>query len=657
MQHSGADEPDRRPTRRESLVAAGLADPAQAGLSLRLLATTDLHGHLAGYDYFEDRPCIETGLARLASLIGTARAEAVNTLLLDNGDFLQGSPLVDYWARERGLSPGEVHPMIAAMNALCYDAVTVGNHEFNFGLDFTLRALDGAAFPVVSANAVQREGASPAEDETLFAPWVILERDLADAAGQARRLRIGVIGFLPPQTVLWDRALLSGLMSTRGIAEAARAHVPALRAAGADIVVALAPTGIAPEIAPDTPEHEIEDAALPLAEVEGIDVIVCGHTHALFPAPGLPPAPGLDPMRGTLCGKPAVLPGRWGSHLGVVDLHLVPRAAGGWQVRDFDVGLRAVAERAPDAQIRALVEEDPQLRAVSHPAHIETLHYIRRELGQLATPLHSFFSLVAPDAGLSLIAGAQATTVAERLVGRPEAALPLLSAVAPMRCGGRGGPNYYLDLPPGPVRQQTIASLYIFPNTVKAVKVTGAALADWLERAAGVFRQIRPGMADQGLLDPAFPCYNFDVIAGLSYEIDISCPARFGPDGSLAHAEAHRIRALSYEGEPVDPAAEFVVATNNYRNSGAGGFVEAAAPALELGPEITSHEMLAELARSTPVLAPVAEQIWRFAPIAGASALFETSPQAAGQIGCAEGLQMEEIGLTEAGFLQIRIHF
>lgn len=292
------------------------AEPAQAGLSLRLLATTDLHGHLAGYDYFEDRPCIETGLARLASLIGTARAEAVNTLLLDNGDFLQGSPLVDYWARERGLSPGEVHPMIAAMNALCYDAVTVGNHEFNFGLDFTLRALDGAAFPVVSANAVQREGASPAEDETLFAPWVILERDLADAAGQARRLRIGVIGFLPPQTVLWDRALLSGLMSTRGIAEAARAHVPALRAAGADIVVALAHTGIAPEIAPDTPEHEIEDAALPLAEVEGIDVIVCGHTHALFPAPGLPPAPGLDPMRGTLCGKPAVLPGRWGSHLG-----------------------------------------------------------------------------------------------------------------------------------------------------------------------------------------------------------------------------------------------------------------------------------------------------------------------------------------------------
>ncbi len=630
---------------------------ASDGLCLRLLATTDLHGHLASYDYLADAPSAETGLARVASLIAEARRQEPNTLLFDNGDFLQGTPLVDYWARERGLGPGELHPMIAAMNALGYDALTLGNHEFNFGLDYLLRALQGARFPVVCANALRREGADPLADDTLLPPWTILRRDLADRAGRRHRLSIGVIGFLPPQTVLWDRALLQGRLSTCGIAEAARAHVPALRAAGADLVVALAHTGIAPAPAPGTAETEIEDAALPLSEVAGIDAIICGHTHKSFPSGDHPAAPGLDPQAGRLNGKPAVMPGRWGSHLGVIDLDLVPRAGGGWHLRQAHSALRPVALRHGTAPPRPLAPEDPLIREVCAPAHDETLRHIRREIGHLGRPLQSFFALVAPDAGLNLIAAAQARMVQSRLTGRPEAALPLLSAVAPSRCGARGGPGFYYDIPKGPFCQKTIADLYAYPNVLRAVRVSGAEIAEWLERAAAAFCTLAPGRDGQRLLDAEFPCYNFDILHGLSYEIDPSQPPRYGADGRLRDAGARRIRALQHRGQPLDPAAHFVVATNNYRVSGAGGFVEATRRPLDLGAEITSQGMLAEAARHAVVLTPHADPVWRFAALPGISALFETSPLAAGRLGLAEGVRLEDLGPTEAGFLQIRLHF
>lgn len=633
------------------------ADAVAGGLSLRLLATTDLHGHLAGYDYLADAPCPETGLARLASLIAEARGQVRNALLFDNGDFLQGTPLVDYWARERGLGLGELHPMIAAMNALHYDGATVGNHEFNFGLDYLMRALSGAAFPLVCANAARRLGAGPLADETLLPPWQILTREMTDHMGRTHLLRIGVIGFLPPQTVLWDKAVLAGKLSTRGISEAAQAHLPALRAAGADVVVALAHTGISSAIPPDLPDCEIEDAALPLSQVEGIDAIICGHTHTYFPSPDLAAAPGLDPLRGSINGKPAVLPGRWGSHLGVIDLDLAPRPEGGWKVVQACTELRPIAERQGTAAPRALAEEHPLVCEVVADAHAETLRYIRREIGHLAVPLQSFFSLVAPDAGLSLIAGAQTRLARSRLAGTPESALPMLSAVAPSRCGGRGGPGFFYDIDAGPFRQKTIADLYTYPNVVKAVKVRGADLVEWLERAAAAFCTITPGGADQPLFDAAFPCYNFDILYGLSYVIDPSQPARYGPDGRLRNPAASRIRDLRFQGEPLDREAEFVVVTNNYRDSGAGGFTEAAVAPLDLGAEVTSHQMLAEAARHAVVLHPRPEPVWRFAPLPGTSALFETSPLAAGRLDLAEGVRLEELGPTEAGFLQIRLHF
>ncbi|HAC50389.1 MAG TPA: 2',3'-cyclic-nucleotide 2'-phosphodiesterase, partial [Sulfitobacter sp.] len=186
---------------------------------LRLMETTDLHVHVFPYDYYADKEVDTVGLSRTASIVKSIRAEATNTLMLDNGDFLQGNPMGDYIAYERGMKEGDMHPVIQAMNTLGYDASTLGNHEFNYGLDFLMKSLAGADFPVVSANVVKKVGAKPSDDDTLVKPYVLLDRMLTDGAGEVHPIKIGIIGFVPPQIMAWDRRHLEGKVQARDILE------------------------------------------------------------------------------------------------------------------------------------------------------------------------------------------------------------------------------------------------------------------------------------------------------------------------------------------------------------------------------------------------------------------------------------------------------
>ena len=283
---------------------------AQAGQAhLRIMETTDIHVHVLPYDYYADEAVDTLGLARTASLIEAVRAESTNSLLLDNGDLYQGNPMGDFIAYERGVE-GQLHPVTKAMNALGFDASTLGNHEFNYGLDFLAGCLAGAEFPFVSANVVTKAGATPDQDETLVPPYVILDRTLTDGAGEEHPIRIGVIGFAPPQIVEWDRKNLEGRVTARDIVETAEAWVPKMRAEGAQLVVALCHSGIGE--AEHVPMQE--NAAIPLAGVEGIDVVLTGHQHLVFPGedyagtPGRGRGPGLHRRQarrhGRVLGQP-----------------------------------------------------------------------------------------------------------------------------------------------------------------------------------------------------------------------------------------------------------------------------------------------------------------------------------------------------------------
>lgn len=616
---------------------------------LRIMETTDLHVHVHPYDYYGDRPTDTVGLSRVATIIQNIRDEATNSILLDNGDFLQGNPMGDYIAYERGMKEGDMHPIITAMNTLGFDGSTLGNHEFNYGLDFLMKALAGADFPVVSANVVKTAGATPREDTTLVPPYVILDREITDGGGNTHPIRIGLIGFVPPQIMTWDRRHLEGNVTARDILESARAYVPELREQGADIVIALSHSGIGAAEAEDM----MENASIPLAGVDGIDVILTGHSHLVFPSSTYDSLPGLDTAKGTIMGKPGVMAGFWGSHMGLVDL-MLERDGDGWRVLNHQSEARPISQRNEDRSVTALVQDYQPVIEATQKDHEETLAYVRRAVGKTAAPLHSYFALVADDPSVQIVSNAQTWYIAQMMQGTPHEGLPILSAAAPFKAGGRGGPEYYTDVPVGDVAIKNVADLYLYPNTVRAVRVTGAQVKDWLERSAGMFNQVEPGSTDAPLLNPNFPSYNFDVIDGVNYQIDLSQPSKFDRDGAVINPDANRIVNLTYQGAPIDPAAEFIIATNNYRAGGGGSFPGTGDTIVFEGPD-TNRDVIVRYIVEQGTIDPKADFNWRFAPLAGTSVIFETGPAGAKYAGSLNGMTLEEAGTNADGFALFRM--
>ncbi|MEI6098172.1 MAG: bifunctional 2',3'-cyclic-nucleotide 2'-phosphodiesterase/3'-nucleotidase [Alphaproteobacteria bacterium] len=621
---------------------------------LRILATTDLHIHLTPWDYYADRSSAVAGLARTATLIAKARAEVQASLLLDNGDFLQGSPLGDVVFN--GKTDNEIHPMIAAMNALGYDAATLGNHEFSNGLPFLMQQLRMARFPVVSANIARRLGPSPLQDLTLVPPSVILKRRLTNRRGVSAVLRIGVIGLTPPQTTLWDRQHLHGLVVARDIVEAAAAHVTKLRAQGADVVIALSHSGIGAAQVRDP----MDEATTAVAAIPGVDAVIAGHTHQTFPSPDFSPTAEIDPVRGLLCGKPAVMPGFHGSHLGLIDLCL-SRTAGKWQLLGGQSALRPIARRTRNGRLQSVTKSAPDILAIAHTAHRATRRWAVTPLGQSTSTLHSYFALVAPCPTVRLISRAQAERVAQRLADGPYAGLPVLSAAAPFHAGGRGGPENYTAIPPGTLVMRHAFALYPQPNTLTALLITGADLTQWLERSFSLFNHISPGATDAELIDPRFACYNFDLIEGLDWQVDLSAPPRYNHLGRVIDTmaeigNARRIHNVTHDGRPIDPDARFVLATNSYRAAGSGGFPGSGPDRIILsGPEGSRNIPLAHIARLGTIPAP-AQPNWRFAPMPGTSVLFSGAPAAAAHLSDLSPLQAEALDLLQTGFRRFRLH-
>ena len=617
---------------------------------LRIMETTDLHVHVFPYDYYADKPNDTMGLARTASIIDAIRAEATNSLLIDNGDFLQGNPMGDFIAYQRGMKDGDVHPVIKAMNTLGYDCSTLGNHEFNYGLDFMFRVLDGANFPFVCANLTRGQlAADPTRDDLFLKPYVILDRTVKVGAGSEHPIRIGLIGFVPPQIMNWDARHLAGKAMARDIVKAGQAWVPQIREAGADIVVALSHSGMGPA----QYEENLENASVLLAGVDGIDAIVTGHSHLDFPGPKFEGAPGLDIAAGTVGGKPGVMAGFWGSHLGLIDL-LLERDGGRWKIVGSTSEARPISKRA-DGKTEALVKSDMKVEDAALAEHEATLKYVRTPVGKTSAPLYSYFSLVADDPSVQVVSQAQTWYITDMLKQTEYADLPVLSAAAPFKSGGRGGPDYYTDVPAGAVAIKNVADLYLYPNTVQAVAISGAQVKEWLEMSAGIFNQVEKGKADQPLINLDFPSYNFDVIDGVTYRIDISQPPKYGPKGEMLNASSNRIVDLSFAGKPIDPAQRFVVATNNYRAGGGGNFPEINSSKVVFEAPDTNRDVIVRFIHDRGTINPSADSNWSFVPLEGTSVVFETGPKAQDHIGAVKAVKIELLGEGAEGFARYRV--
>lgn len=605
------------------------APPHAATTRLRLLATTDLHAHLIGYDYYTDRPSKHLGLSRVATLINQARQEAEQmgaaVLLLDNGDGFQGAVIGEDILH----GDPQTHPLIKSFNELRYDALGLGNHDFNYGLPTLERLLRDATCPAVCSNMSAIEPGL----ELPFHPAVIIEKTLPQDP-EAAPLRIGVLSVLPPQTVIWDAYFLEGRVVIQDMVHAARDAAAQLRAQGCDIVVALAHTGLGET------DHmlNMENALFPLTQIPTIDAFVAGHTHLLLPDADTP------------LERPVVMPGAFGSHLGVIDLEL-RKTDTAWQVSTANPSLRPVADK------HSAVPEDGALRRIIEQDHERCRARLDQPVGHVTQPLHSYFTFFSEDRSLAISACAQAAAIRSYVEGTPAAELPLLSAAAPGKFGARAGPSFYTDVPAGDVSLRHVTDLQIFPNRLRAVEVNGSELIEWLEMSAGLFNQISPGSQNTELVDKNRAGHNYDVIYGVEYEIDLSQPARFNATGTLVNPAANRIVNLRWNGLRVDPNQRFLVGVNSYRASGGGHFnMVRYAPQLNLPPvrlrDVIRDYIAGDLDKDPLEDAP---SPWHFCKMANTTVQALTGPAAQIHLSELDATRVTAQPIDSDGFLPLEI--
>lgn len=604
---------------------------------LRILATSDLHMQLIAYDYVKDCQTGGNSLARLATLIRNAQSEADQMgalcLLLDNGDTLQGNPLGSFLASQR-ITP---NPMVTAMNALGYDAVGLGNHDFDHGMEHLARAMAQFEAPVLSSNI--RSDRLPALQTA-----AVLDRVVPLASGGTETLKIGVVSALPQQTATWNRQHLDRSTRITGPLEALKTSIEQVKAEGADIVIALAHMGIAQFDEGEDPQNQTAE----VAALDHVNAVIAGHTHLRFPGPDHISVAGVDCDRGLISGTAVVMPGNAGSDLGVIDLELERSgAAGAWQVVDQTVSLR---------ELTADIREEPAIAMLANDAHLATRKELAEPVAELATPMHSYFALAAPSPVPALMAAAKCHAVEQAVQGTELADLPLLAAAATPATGGFEGPENFVSLPAGQLERRHIAGLIPFANQVWAVKATGARIIGWLERSALIFNVLKHRNADQVLIDPQVPGFRYDAIYGLTYQIDLTARPRFDAAGRPVEGAVGRVSDVLWQGQPIRPDQEFLVAVTDHRAGGGGTF----RPFEEDDIVVRGHAPLKQalthyLSSSGPEMALPAPP-WRFAPAPGISAILYTAPDALNHLADIAGMRPEPCGFTQDGFARLRLH-
>ncbi|MEU6377948.1 5'-nucleotidase C-terminal domain-containing protein [Streptomyces sp. NPDC046909] len=538
--------------------------------SLTVLGTTDLHGHIFNWDYFKDAEYTDSkgnaqGLARISTLVNQVREEKgrCNTLLIDAGDTIQGTPLTYYYAKVDPITAkgGPVHPMAAAMNAIGYDAVALGNHEFNYGIETLRKFEDQCHFPLLGANALDAKTLKPA-----FPPYFIKKFHVAGAPP----VKVAVLGLTNPGIAIWDKAYVEGKLVFPGLEEQAAKWVPKLRSMGADVVVVSAHSGSSGTSSYGDQLPYIENsAALVAQQVPGIDAILVGHAHVEIPE---------LKVTNTETGKTVVLsePLAYAERLSVFDIELV-----------FSKGRWSVESVASSVLNSNSVADDPKITKLLKADHDIVVEYVNQVVGTATETLTTVEARYKDAPIIDLITKVQEDVVKAALASTEYASLPVIAQASPF--------SRTSEIPAGDVTIRDLSSLYVYDNTLVAKLLTGAQVRAYLEYSAQYFVQTAAdAVVDVEKLTNANsrPDYNYDYVSGLAYEIDI------------AQAAGSRIKNLTYNGAALDDAQQFVFAVNNYRANGGGAFPHVAS-ATEVWAESTEiRTRIAEWVTAKGVLNP-----------------------------------------------------
>lgn len=484
--------------------ASAQLKPSTNTVDLAVVTTTDVHGRVTAWDYYADSAETIRGLTRVATIVDSVRtANPGRVILLDAGDLLQGNPLAYVAAR---VSTNWTNPIVAAMNTMAYDAAAIGNHEYNYGVPYLDSAVRQASFPFLSANTYRIDPPGV----HAYRPWTIIDR-----AG----VKIGVVGATTPGVTLWDAENIRGRLRFGDIVPAVRDAVKEARAAGADVVIVTVHSGLDEPSSYDTASTGVpsENVAKRVAgEVPGIDLVLYGHSH--------------KEMRGMTVGQTLLIqPKNWATSVDIAHLILM-RDDGHWRVTDKHSDLVEVAGHA----------EDPRVLATTNAIHRETVAYV-------TTPIGS-----TPERWTADSARIRDTPLIDFILEteRKAAGADLASTAA-----------FSLDarLGPGPISIAQVAQLYPYDNTLRAVRISGKQLRDYLEFSSRYYRTVASPTSPLET-ERSIPGYNFDIVSGVDYVIDVSKPVGF------------RITELNYKGVPVKDTDTFTLALNNYRQTGGGGY-------------------------------------------------------------------------------------
>jgi len=509
-----------------SIAAAAAIGPDT--LDLVVAATTDVHGRIRSWDYYTNQVERVRGLSRAATVVDSLRsAHSGHVILLDAGDLLQGNPFAYIVQQTQSRQPNAI---IAAMNAMRYDAAAIGNHEFNYGVPYLDSAIAQARFPFLSANTYRPSGAHA------YPPWTMLVRE---------GIKIGVVGATTPGVMIWDAGNIRGRLSLGDIVPAVSRAVEEVKTLGADVVIVSVHSGLDEPSSYDTTSTGVpsENVAARIAsEVPGIDLLLYGHSHK-------------EMREKTIGGTLLVQPKNWATSVSVSHLHLA-RVAGKWRV----------ASKSGELIQAAGHEESSAILALSDATHQQTLAHFNTPIGTTTVAWRGDSSRLKDTPILDFVLETE-----RRATGADLASSAAFATEA--------------VLGPGQVTGAQIARLYPYDNTLRVIRITGRQLRDYLDFSSRYYTG-RLTASGQPETNPQIPSYNFDIVSGVDYTIDLTKPIGL------------RITRLEFKGRPVTEADTFTFALSNYRQGGGGGYsMLSGAPLLKEIPTIVPELLIEEVKR------------------------------------------------------------
>ena len=576
----------------------------KATVDFSIMAISDLHANLMNYDYYTGGTTNNSGLVKVSTLINQYKEKVDkkkddktidNAFVVDNGDTIEGTPLANFFAKKNPVKPGTQYPVYKALEELGFDATTIGNHELNYGLDFIKQITnDNKSMATVCANVNDAKTGKP-----VFDPYKIIEEKVIDSNGEERTLKIGVTGVVPPQVMNWDALLLRGKINVNDMTESVKKYVPQMKADGADIVLVLAHTGYGDENTPNVKNKE--NAGFDIANVDGVDLVIGGHVHRSFKKE-------VKKADGDIVQY--IQPLNNGRELGVAELKIDVEEKDGnveYKINDAETKIDTVsAKDVPNDEV--LVQKVKEY-------HDATENYVNTKSGEITKDLNSFFTLVADDASVQIVTDAQRKFVEQSIKDGEESLvkykdLPLLSAGAPFKAGSSA--ENYVDIKAGGLALKDLSNLYKYDNTLTVIKLKGKDIKEWLEMSAVMFNTIDTNSKEeQDLINRDFPTFNYDVIDGVNYEIDVTQKPRYDKDGNLINANSERIYNLTYNGKAIDLEQDFLIATNNYR-AGGNGFPWNGRQEIVYSGTYENRQALADYIEAAGKLEPTVDNNWKF---------------------------------------------